>query len=459
MTPLVPIALFGWIPAILLIFTLLPPRRAVITAFIVGWLFLPVYGYTLQGLPEYNKQNATCVGILLAAVLFDGARLFGFRPRLIDVPMVLWCFVPLVSNTLGERGPYEGLSTTVQHVFMYGIPYFIGRLYLTDLAAMREMAVSLCIAGAVYAVLCLYEVRMSPQLHRMIYGFFQHPDFDMSRRGGGWRPTVFLQHGLAVGLFMCTSALVAVWLWMSKSVRTVGAVPMSLVAIFLVAVAVLCKSTGAAVLMVIGVGTLWFTAKMKMSFAIRALIALPVGYMVLRTVGGWDGGLLVEMARLLSDERAGSLYWRLDSETRCWELVRSSPLFGFGFFKFAGLRFEGSTTAVTPDGMWLIALVANGLFGLTVFYASQLLPVISFARKLRPVHWKHPAVAPAAGIAVIVTLYAIDNLFNAMTNPIFIVCAGGLVSTAAAMPNARRIRPPVQSQPQHMPRPAAPPAV
>ena len=52
MTPLVPIALFGWIPAIMLIYILLPPRRAVVASFIAGWCFLPMYGYVLQGIPE-----------------------------------------------------------------------------------------------------------------------------------------------------------------------------------------------------------------------------------------------------------------------------------------------------------------------------------------------------------------------------------------------------------------------
>ena len=41
MTILVPITLFGWVPCVLLLFLWLPPRRAVIAAFMGGWLFLP----------------------------------------------------------------------------------------------------------------------------------------------------------------------------------------------------------------------------------------------------------------------------------------------------------------------------------------------------------------------------------------------------------------------------------
>ena len=39
MSPMGPIALFGMIPATLVLFALLPPRRAVLVAFLVGWLF------------------------------------------------------------------------------------------------------------------------------------------------------------------------------------------------------------------------------------------------------------------------------------------------------------------------------------------------------------------------------------------------------------------------------------
>ncbi len=438
MTILVDIALIGWVPAILLIFSLLPPRRAVIAAFLAGWCLLPIYGYSIQGMPEYNKQSATCVGILLATIVFDGARLFKFKPQLLDVPMALWCIAPLISNTLSEGGPYQGMSISVQYIFAWGIPYFIGRLYITDLQAMRDLALGLFIAGLVYCIFCLYEIKMSPQLHRQVYGFFQHTDFTMTMRGGGWRPYVFMHHGLAVGLFMCTNAVVAVWMAKCKSVKSVLGAPAMLCAAGLFLVAVLCKSTGANVLMVLGLGALWASTILKMGWPVKLMIFVPVAYMVLRTIGGWDARELVELASLISADRSGSLDWRLASETYCWDLVRPQALFGFGVFKFAGLRFEGSDVAVTPDGMWLIALVANGLFGLFTFYASLLLPVIAFVRRIHPRHWGHPAVAPGMSIAVIVILFAVDNLFNAMPNPIFVLAAGGLVSAARTLPAAAR---------------------
>jgi O-antigen ligase len=227
------------------------------------------------------------------------------------------------------------------------------------------------------------------------------------------------------------------WLWKAMSVRKVLGIPVVALAPLLLATAVLCKSTGASALMAIGLMVLFGTTLLKTRWAVRLLIAIPVMYILTRTVGGWNGSELVEAAQLVSDERGGSLNFRLNSENDCWELIQPHVLFGFGRFVFAGMRGT-SSTSITPDGLWLIALVSNGLFGLAMLFGSMLLPVLAFARKIKPIHWTHPAVAPAGVLAVIVVLYAIDSLFNAMINPIFILISGALVSTAASIPNVRR---------------------
>ena len=66
-----------------------------------------------------------------------------------------------------------------------------------DPASQRTLLISIFIGGLLYVPLCLFEIRMSPQLHKLVYGFHQHI-FAQTFRFEGWRPTVFLQHGLAV---------------------------------------------------------------------------------------------------------------------------------------------------------------------------------------------------------------------------------------------------------------------
>ena len=115
------IALLGWIPVILGLFATLPARRALIAAFLGAWLFLPMAGLKLaEGIPLYDKMSVTCVGVLLAALLFDLRRLVSFRPAWIDLPMVVWCLCPMVSSLTNDLGPYDGASAVLRQTITWG---------------------------------------------------------------------------------------------------------------------------------------------------------------------------------------------------------------------------------------------------------------------------------------------------------------------------------------------------
>ncbi len=436
-SPLVPIVLFGWIPIVLLIFGVVPARRAVIAGFLVAWLFLPIYGYKVQGLPDYSKFSATPVGVLLGILMFDGARVFAFRPRLADLPAVAWCLVPFMSDVAAGWGPYEGVSHTFSRTLAWGVPYFIGRLYFNDLQGLRELAIGLFIGGLLYVPLCLYEIRMSPQLHNLVYGFHQH-SFLQTLREGGWRPTVFMQHGLAVGTFMCTAAIIGLWLWTTRSVRRLGGIPMAALALLVLGVAIGCRSTGAAVLAAVGFAALVFVRFVPLRLAILSIVALPFLYVAARTFGGWDGQLLVDAAKAISPDRAESLEFRLASERLLWSEIQPHVWLGQGRFLFA-VRGPDGELGVTPDGLWIIALGTNGLAGVGALIFMMATPVLVFMRRFHVRLWKHPMVAPAAVLAICFALYAIDCLFNAMENPLMVLIAGGLAGVrvptmAAAAP-------------------------
>jgi hypothetical protein len=92
----------------------------------------------------------------------------------------------------------------------------LGRIYLSSLLGMYELAVAVFLGGPDYMPLCLLEVRLSPQLHTWIFGYHQH-SFGQSLRFGGFRPVVFMDHGLMVGLWMTMATLAGFWLWRSRS--------------------------------------------------------------------------------------------------------------------------------------------------------------------------------------------------------------------------------------------------
>lgn len=425
MTPLVPIMMFGWVPAVMVFFATLPPRRAVLVAFLGAWLFLPEHnGYYIPGLPVYTKMFATCVGVLFSTVIFDFSSVARFRPRWFDVPMVVWCLVPLPSAIFAGIEAKEGVLGVFTETVAWGLPYFIGRLYFSDLASLRELAIGVFVGGLVYVPFVLLEVRLSPQLHSWVYGFYQH-DFTQTRRGDGFRPMVFMQHGLAVATFMGAATLAGLGLWMSKSLRTIKGVPVIWLVLALLVTSVLCKSVGALALTLIGAAACLSVRVLRTGWVVRGLIAIPVVYMLARTVGGWSGKELLDLVEQLAPDRMTSLRTRVSSETALWAGVQSDLFFGGSRFRWVGEAIEGGGRII-PDGLWIIALGKRGIIGLTAMTLAILLPAFLFVKSWRASLWMHPLVSPSIGWCVLLALYMADCLSNAMLNPIYMLAAGGL---------------------------------
>lgn len=422
----VPIALFGWIPLILVLFATLRPRRAVLAAFLIGWMFLPMATFKISGFPEYSKISATNAGVLLGVLLFDAGRLMRFRPRLIDLPMAVWCACSYASSIHNGLGAYDGCSAVLNKVLMWGIPYFIGRIYLTDLAALREAAAAMFIGGLVYMPLCLLEIKMSPQLHRWVYGYFQH-NFVMTLRWGGYRPMVFMQHGLMVAMWMATASLAGLWLWRTKSIRRMWGMPVGWLVVAMLVTTVLCKSVNALVLLAMGVAVLYFGKWFRTRAMVILLVAVAPTYLVLRISGVMDGRELVSLAKdLAGKDRAESLKFRLDNEDLLVGKAMKQPVFGWGGWnRYRVIDEDGRVEGIT-DGMWVIAIGENGLVGLTSATAALLLPTLLLTWRMRPRDWGHALGAGAAALAVVAALHMIDNLPNGMFNPVYVLCVGGL---------------------------------
>lgn len=434
------LAMYGWIPAVLVIFTMFPPRRAVVVAFILAWLFLPMAQYQFQGLPDYTKMSATCIGVLLATGLFDPDRFRHFRPTWADLPMLVYCLVPFASSMSNGLGPRDGISAVLVQTMTWGVPYFIGRLYFVDWASLRELAIGIFFGGLVYLPLCLLEVWRSPFLHQWIYGMGTGADWIQSIRYGGWRPNVFMQHGLMVGAWMASASLAGFWLWRTGTLRRVGNVPLAWLVLALVGTTLLCKSVGALVLLIAAAAALVLSTRWKTSLIIAAMLIAPVIYTAVRGTGFWSAQPMVDFVRQIDAERGGSLATRVHSENLLAARARQQPIFGWGGWG-RNMAYDPETQIkAIPDGLWVIALGVNGVVGLAALLALQLLPVARLIRLFPPKLWRDPRLSGVAITAMMLTLYAIDNILNAMVNPIFMLCAGGLTGFVSALHVARSQR-------------------
>ncbi len=431
MSPIVFLVMFGWLPAVLYLFSRFPPQKAVVISFVFAWLFLPMAEIVLPAIPNYTKMSATCYGVLLATFIFDSGRFSMFQPRWIDIPMTLWCIAPLIASISNDLGLYDGVSALLTQSVSWGLPYFLGRLYLGNLSGAKHLAIAVFIGGLAYMPLCLLETRISPQLHRLVYGYHAFADFSQTMRYGGYRPTVFMQHGLAVGVWMMAATLVGIWLWYTGVIKKVAGYKLKVLVPALFITFFLCKSTGAYILLLVGVLIL-FTAKyLRTSFLLLIIIAFICFYLNLGISGVITPevreGIRTQLTQFLDEERVASLDFRLANEEILSEKAKERMLFGWGGWGRARVyNDEGEDISVT-DSLWIIAYGNYGVFGLINLTASMLIPTALFAFMAYPVRlWAHPQVASAAVLVVIVTLFMLDCVLNAMTNPVFTLASGSI---------------------------------
>jgi O-antigen ligase len=440
MTILVPIALIGWIFIAIAMFAVMTPRRAVLAAFLLGWLFLPQAGIDIPGLPDLNKITATSLGAVIGVLLFDTQRVLRYRFSWVDLPMIVWCLASIPSallNTtpLGATSPlYDGISGVVKDALTWGVPYFIGRIYFNDFQSIRELAIAIFVGGLIYAPLCLFELRMSPCLHKLVYGF--HPsEFLMTIRYGGYRPMVFMQHGLMLGMWMTCTSLIGVWLWASGSLPKLWGMRTGPIVLGLVIVTIMCKSTGAIMLLALGLAVLFANKHIRSTALLLAIVVVAPIYMFVRAEGFWSGKQLIDLAAIVSEDRAESIEGRLENEDLLTAKAIQKPWFGWGGWGQWRVYDEDTGKDVTvSDGMWIIARGEKGLVGLASVTAVVLLPFILLLIRAPAGFWSHAWYGAPAALAMMLMLYSIDNLFNAMLNPIYLLAAGALSGLYLAYP-------------------------
>lgn len=403
-----------------------PLRTALLATIVLLSLVLPEVRYNVLGLYDYDKGWTISAVAFLIAVVADPERAAAFRFRWIDLPVIVLCFAPLTASLTNGLGLYDGASGSGAQIMQWLVPYLLARIYLADTAGVKALAIAFFVAGLVYLLPCIFELRMSPQLHKLIYGDHQH-SFGQTRRFGGWRPTVFLQHGLMVAMLMTVSSISGVWLWFSGVLSRVGRVPMSILLVPLLIVAVLCKSLGAILLLAVGLIVLFMGSILRTRLPLILLAVLPLVYVGLRASEVWNGVDLVEAATVVSEDRAESLQARLKNENMLVEKALQQPWFGWGGWSRSRVfdPITGRDRSVT-DGKWIIALGQTGLFGLCAWLATLMLPIQLFLKAHSPRDWTNPEVAPAAVLTVILLLFLIDSIPNDMYMPMYGLIIGAL---------------------------------
>jgi len=428
----VPFALAAFVVLSLVAFSRMPRRRAVLVTLLGGLLFLPVFGGGEESLVPLLRDKAMFVpGVVLAtAVVFDLGRWRRFRLRLVDLPFAVFCLAPIATSLANDLGLYDGLQAAFQLTISWGAPYLLGRVYLGDREGLEQFASAVVLAGLVYLPFCLWEVRMSPNLHYYLYGYRPHAGFGQSVRFGGFRPSVFMDHGLMLGMFLAGAAMLSFWLWRTGARRQIAGLPMGWVTLSLVAGSLLTKSVGSNILLLAGLIALGLTRRLQVAVLVLSLALVPAAYATAR-VSGWSAESVVQLVRTtINPDRAQSVDFRLWNEKLLINKALERPALGWGRWGRGRVYDEDGRDISTTDGLWILALSTGGLTSLAALLLMLALPVLLLWRTVPIRFWSSPRFAASAALGVWLLLFAIDALANAMLTPVFPLVAGGLTSLA-----------------------------
>jgi hypothetical protein len=445
MNALVPIAVALFIAAAAWSLRAFGPRRGVMVSLVYGWLFLPVFDGRLAIPLLTTKMTFVPTVILGLTLVADAGRWRRLRLHWVDLVAATVFLGPFVTALTNDLGAWEAISSAMYAFFAWTSPYLLGRLYCGSPAALALFARTMVEGALVYVPLCLWEIRMSPQLHRIVYGYHTFENFGFAVRFGGYRPTVFMQFGLMVGTLMGSGAVLAYWLWRTRAERRIFGLSLGACTAILTVTTVLVKSTGAIILMLVGMGALEATRALRRPIFVVVLALTPVVFVGAR-ISGWTAPELVKGAGLVNAERAQSVEFRIMQEERLIDKAMQRPLLGWGRWGRSRVFDEDGKDVTVTDSLWIIVLGTTGMVGLSALGLYLLLPTLLLVRRHRASRWGRPELAPAAGVAMITVLWVVDCLLNAMTTPLFPAAAGATLTFVVERWSARRRGPVVTAR-------------
>ncbi|NBE06553.1 hypothetical protein [Paragemmobacter ruber] len=448
------LVLFSWPVAVYLLFRYLPRVEALCWSILGGYLLLPSRtGFDLPLVPAVDKDvvPALTAALLLAcgvgmteaekAAKRDARRFGGRGDTGHGAPMfgpfapliVLLILSPVVTVLTNSEplfyGPVmlPGLSlhdafSVIMRMVLTALPFLLAMRYLASPESHALLLKVIVAALLIYSLPVLFEVRMSPQLNVMFYGFFPH-DFLQHIRPGGFRPVVFLQHGLWLALILCMAVIAAAALWRQRMSEGARSGQWFFAGVYLLIVLLLSNSLGAFVIaLLLAPAALLLGVRPQLLIA-GVIAAVVLIYPVLRSSGLVPTEQVVAMAERVSAERAASLQFRLDNEDALSARAALKPIAGWGLWGRNEI-FDpetGRTLSVT-DGAWIIVIGAFGWLGYIAQFGLLTMPtlLLAFGRKAAS------ATPATAGLALVLAANLMDLLPNATLTPVTWLLGGAI---------------------------------
>jgi hypothetical protein len=446
-------ALIGWPLAAIALYASRPVVQATLWTFLGAQLLLPVgTSFKFQMVPQFDKASIPSLCALVCCMFVSGKAIKPLRKfGLVEILIAMNVVGPVITSLLNSDpivvggtvlpgvGVYDGLSAGLSQ-FIILIPFFLGRQFLRRPDDVQSVFSTLVIAGVGYSVLLLFEIKMSPQLHFWVYGYYSTDFIQEMREGGSFRPMVFMGHGLVAGFFAMTALVASAVIWRAGT-PVFRAVSPALITGYLAVVLVLCKSGAALVYgAVLAPLVRWTKPRLQMKFAV-VLVAIALTYPIARIAEVFPTDTIINIAMSINAERASSLKFRFDQEEQLLERASQRFLFGWGRFGRSRVYVEdwrgvGVDASVT-DGRWIITLGQFGVFGFLAEFGLLAISVLYAVRAIRLAETFRDTVF-LAGLALIVSVNIVELLPNSTLLPWTWLLAGTLLGRSEAIVVAAR---------------------
>lgn len=431
------VVLFAWPAIVAALFRTLRLPLAILVALVGGYLLLPTQTvFDLPMLPALDKHTVPVLSVLAMLLLVAARdrttqRVPGLLPRhpmarLFLVLVVAGAFLTVITNSdrlvygptvkPGLR-PYDGFSEVLS-ALMLVLPMLVARKYLADPASHRLLLMVLCVAGLAYSLLALFEIRMSPQLNTWVYGFFPH-SWIQHVRAGGFRPLVFLSHGLWLAIFFSATILAA--LGLSRMDRKRRGLFL-FAAVWLLGTLILSKSLGALLISLVLIPVVFFLGTRGQLLMAAVIAGIFLTYPAVRASGLVPISRITEMIASIDARGARSLQVRLDNEDQLLAKAQQRPLFGWGIWDRWRVYNEKGQNITIADGAWIIEISARGWVGYVGKFGLLTVPILLLFLRCR----RSGVGMETSVLAVIMAGNLVDMIPNGTMTPLTWLMAGAM---------------------------------
>ncbi|PTB82866.1 hypothetical protein C9933_00400 [Methylophaga nitratireducenticrescens] len=409
--------------------------KGILLSLLIAYLLLPAgFEVDFPVIPPLNKYTLTSLVLLIYLIITNQPT--GFKElkgwhKLVLMALIVSPFLTSITNQerylfIQGLSLYDGLSQSGIE-FLNFFPFLLGLAYFNTYDKQILLLRLVAIAAVLYSIPVLYEIRMSPQLHSTIYGYFPH-SFLQQYRDSGFRAVVFLGHGLVVATFLA-AGFACLFALHKAQIRTWRFDNRLLLLVLFVTI-VLQKSYGAIIYALIAITMISLFSPRKIHLASVGIATIFLTYPITSSIGIFPHKEIVNIAESLSPERAQSLSFRFEHENTLLQHALKKPEFGWGSWGRNRVYDPetGADLSVT-DGNWVITLGTGGwLRFITLFYFVVMSTYLAYRTQkyLRGSEDEKNKQYLMSVHSLVVALILLDQMPNSSLHPLYWLVIGAL---------------------------------